>query len=177
MSIRYPPIVLLAWLCGVCAAGAAPPQLLNKTVIISFSLQQVMREADGKTFGVSVAVHYIDYIGNAGRIFERSSRTIGNQSQGGDKDPDATHNKIGEARDAHFEGNKLVIINSFISGAIRIVVSFDPSFSSCSAEVLMAREGNRPMKRPGVDGVVREILSSTPSGSSRSIRDGNAFAS
>lgn len=96
--------------------------------------------------------------------------------QSGDKDPDATRNKIGESRGSRFEGDKLVILNAFASGALRIVVSFDASFSNCSADVLMGREGSGPIRRKGIDGITRDILSTTPSSPSCAVRRGNALA-
>ena len=167
--------ILLASL-GPVASAAAPAQLLNKTVSLSFVMQEQVREPDGRTHDIQVRINFTDYISSAGRVFERSSRAVGAMRQAGNKDPDATRNGIGESRASRLEGDKLVILNAFASGAIRIVVSFDPSFSSCSAEILMAREGRGPIRRKGLDGITRDILSATPSAPSCSVRQGNAFA-
>jgi hypothetical protein len=168
----------LAALFTSTAAAQAPRQLLNKTVVFSYTSQSLVREPDGRTHGVSTAINYTFYISSAGRIFERSSRTsqrgARQQGQFGPDSPGTT--RIGEAHNVHFEGNTIVSLRAFVNGASRTVVSFDPSFSSCKVSVQIGKE-HGVFKRKGIDGVVREFLSITTTGETCSLRDGNPFAS
>jgi hypothetical protein len=79
-------------------ATAAPQQLLDKTVTLSWSAQAVVRDPDGKERQVRNSIKYIIYISSLGRLFEHSSRSLGARTQGGDVDPNAAKTKIGEAR-------------------------------------------------------------------------------
>lgn len=161
-------------------ATAAPQQLLDKTVTLSWSAQAVVRDPDGKERQVRNSIKYIIYISSLGRLFEHSSRSLGGRTQGGDVDPNAAKTKIGEARGLRFEGNRLVAYRGYGggggSGAMRAVATFDSSYSSCTLAVMVGKENGGVIKRQGFDGVVREVLSVEISGASCSIQNGNAFA-
>lgn len=161
------------------AAAQAPRQAYNKTVAFSFTSQSMQRDPSGREHGVQIGINYTFYISSAGRIFERSSRNPGaGASQSGQFGPDSRAvSKSGEAHNVRFEGNKLVSLRAFVVGASRMVVSFDPSFTSCSISVQNAKENGGVIKRKGTDGVVREYLSITTSGETCSVREGNPFAS
>ncbi len=174
MRTRFTTAILLAVFAVPCAE-AAPQPLLNKTVTFSFTNDQVLREASGRTFNSQASFTYIDYISSAGHIFQRSSRSTGNQTKSSDKDPDKARVGRGEVHTNRFEGNNLVIMNSYPEGAVRMVVSFDASFSTCSVDVLLARQGGGKIMRRGLDGVLREIVSYNIGNKSCSIRDGNPF--
>ena len=158
------------------AARAAPRQLLNKTITFSFTNHQTLREASGRTFQSQPSFNYIDYVSNAGRIFQRSSRSSGGQSRSGDKSPDVARKGGGEVHTNRFEGDKLVIINSYPEGAVRMVVSFDATFSTCTVEVMLAKEGGGSIKRRGLDGIIREIVTYNITDKTCAIREGNQFA-
>ncbi|QWG12136.1 hypothetical protein KMZ29_20800 [Bradyrhizobium sediminis] len=166
---------------GSAPAIAVPQQLLNKTVTLSWTTQSVQRSSDGKERQVNSSIRYIIYISSLGRLFERSSRSAGSRTQVGDADPNARNTKMGEARGMRFEGNALVANRGYSgaggSGAMRAVATFDPSFSSCTLAVTHGRENGGVIKRKGLDGVVREYLSLTVTGSSCSIQNGNGLAS
>ena len=159
---------------------AAPSQLYNKTVSISWSVQNMMRDPDGKEHGGGSSINYVIYVSSAGRLFERASRAVGKLSNTGNSDPGATTSKNGEARGLRFEGNTLVANRDYSggggSGAMRAVISFDPSYTSCTLQVTHGKDGNSVIKRRSPDGVMREILSTTVTNTSCSVRDGNAFA-
>jgi hypothetical protein len=162
-------------------ATAAPQQLLDKTVTLSWSAQAVVRDPDGKERQVRNSIKYIIYISSLGRLFEHSSRSLGARTQGGDVDPNAAKTKIGEARGLRFEGNnRLVAYRGYGggggSGAMRAVATFDSSYSSCTLAVMVGKENSGVIKRQGLDGIVREVLSVEISGASCSIQNGNAFA-
>lgn len=158
------------------AASAAPPQLLNKTINTSFTALQLNRDPDGRTSSVQTGVVSSIYVSSAGRLFERGTRAVGNTAQTGDVAPGSKQNARGEARGLHFSGNTIVSETKYASGAYRSVITFNSTFTSCSIEATWGREGNQPLKRVGIDGVTREILSISASGATCSIQDGNAFA-
>jgi hypothetical protein len=170
------PIALVILVAGVARAQAAPPQLLNKTITFSFTNNQTLREPGGRTFNTRASFHYIDFVSSAGRIFQRSSRSAGGRSRSAEKEPDKPRQGGGEVHTNRFEGNKLVIMNSYAEGAVRMVVSFDSAFSTCTVDVLLGKESGGTVKRKGLDGVVREIMSYDISDKSCTIRDGNPFA-
>jgi hypothetical protein len=167
-----------AWM-DAAPATAAPQQLLNKTVTLSWIAQAVVRDPNGRERQARNDIKYIVYVSSLGRLFEHSSRSIGGRTQGGDVDPNAAKTKIGEARGLRFEGNRLVAYRGYGggggSGAMRAVATFDSSYSSCTVAVTVGKE-NVIIKRQGMDGVVREVLSVEISGASCSIQNGNAFA-
>jgi hypothetical protein len=168
----------LAVAFGGSAAAQAPRQLYNKTIAFSFTADSVQRDPGGRVHNVSSAINYTFYISSAGRIFERSSRSPrGGKSGGGEFGPDSRAvTNIGETHSVHFEGNRLVSLRAFVTGASRMVVSFDPSFTSCTVSVENGKE-NGVIKRKGTDGIVRELLSVTTTGETCSVREGNPFAS
>jgi hypothetical protein len=169
-----------AGLIRVAPALAAPQPLLNKTVTLSWTAQSVQRGPDGKERQVSSSIKYVVYVSTLGRLFERSSRSASARTQGGDVDPNAAQTKMGEARGLRFEGNTLVVNRGYSgaagSGAMRGVATFDSSYSSCTLVVTHGKEGGAALKRKGIDGVVREILSITVLEPRCSIQNGNAFA-
>jgi hypothetical protein len=174
-------LILLAFVfAGIEGARAAPPQLLNKTVSIGWTTQSTVRDPSVAEHPGGSSISYIVYISTAGRLFERSSRSNGKRVGTSDSDPSARQNRIGEARGLRFEGNNLVANRDYSgaggSGAMRAVVSFDASYSSCSVNVTHGKANGATLKRKGQDGVVREMLSISVTSTSCSIRDGNTFA-
>lgn len=166
-----------AW---VAPSVAAPQQLFNKTVILTWTANATLRDPDGRERQSSSNIRYVIYISSLGRLFEHASRTSGGRTQGGDTGLNAAQTRMGEARGLAFKGNALVVNRGYAggrgSGAMQAVATFDGSYSSCTLEVTHGREGGVTMKRQGIDGVVREILSISVSGPSCFIQNGNAFA-
>lgn len=165
---------------GSAPAVAAPQQLLNKTVTLSWTSQMLQRRPDGTERQVSSSIRYVVYVSSLGRLFEHSSRSANSRTQGADQDPNAARTKMGEARGMRFEGSTLVANRGYGgaggSGAMRAVASFDPGFASCTLAVTHGRESGGGIKRKGIDGVVYEYLSVTVTGTSCSIQSGNALA-
>ncbi len=167
-------------LFGIDASWAAPAQLYSKTITIGWTAQTTMRDPAGKQTQSSANILYVIYVSTAGRLFERASRSAGGRTQQGDSAPGTANTKMGEARGLRFEGNNLVINRGYAggggSGAMRAVVTFDPSYAGCSVSVSHGKENGAVIKRQGVDGVVRELMSITVPRTSCSIQNGNAFA-
>jgi hypothetical protein len=168
---------LLAVIMAIPAfpAFAAPSQLYNKTIHMSWSNLVSETGPSGEKKSVTVAINHTVYVSSAGRLFARGSRAVGRKQKGGDVGPEDTHNKGGEATNVHFEGNRLVGLLAFAQGGRRYVASFDPGFTSCTLAVTIGREAGG-MKRKGINGVLYTLDSVTPSGESCSISEGNSFA-
>jgi hypothetical protein len=158
-------------------AVAAPPQLLNKTIQLNWSTQVVQRGPDGEISRPRIDASRTVYVSSAGRLFDRASRE--NQKlrlkKGGDFAPDAKTNRAGEARGLKFVGNNLVGNVAFAQGALQFTASFDPSFSSCTLNIVYGREGGG-MRRRGLTGKMYTIESLTPTSQTCSVRAGNPFA-
>jgi hypothetical protein len=172
--IRYWSILgsSLATLTGFGPAEAAPQQLLNKTVTYSYTYHVTNRDPDGRIVDRQNSWIHTAYVSRAGRIFERL--TLRDRST--DIEPNSSYTGIGEARSIRFESNRLVNTVAYASGANRVVVSFDPAFSSCTVDVVTGKGSGGVIKKKERNGKLYENLSHSVSGNSCSIRDGNPFA-
>lgn len=159
------------------ALADAPRQLFNKTIQISWTVDQVARAADGQSRNRAIAVNQIIYVSSAGRLFTRSSRANGSKASQSEMAPGATENKGGEATGVRFQGNQLVGSLAFAKGARQFVATFDGTFASCTVVVKFGREGGGGLKRVGITGEMLTIESMKATGETCSIRDGNPFAS
>jgi hypothetical protein len=158
-----------ALLCGPALAAGAPPQVMNKTITISFTASGMAKSPEGQVKGVSTQVSRIIYVSSAGRLFVRLRASNRGGSRGGDFGP-------GEGGGSFsFQGNRLVGVLPFVTGARQITVTFDPGFSSCSASVIEGHSGG-VIRRKGPNGILYEVSSATTSSPSCSIQSGNAFA-
>lgn len=152
------------------AAQAAPAGMLNKSVTVSMSVTIPARAADGTSQANARAITRTIYISSQGRVFARADRRVGKNSQSVERGP-------GEAS-LRVSGNSLVGVLPFPSGASQLTINFDPSFSSCTAQVIMGAEGGKPFVYKGLDGkMYTQTGRAQVSGVSCSVRAGNAFAS
>ncbi|HEY0848366.1 MAG TPA: hypothetical protein VGD96_00520 [Bradyrhizobium sp.] len=168
-KIREIAVLALAGTLMGGAAHAAPQQLLNKSVTVSFSITVPSRGSDGSTHAKPRAVTRTMYISNQGRVFSRADRRAGKNSQTIERAPGEGNIRI--------SGNSLVGVIVFPSGASQLTVNFDPAGSSCTAQVVMGAERGKPIVYKGLDG--KSYTQTGPaqvSGVSCSVRAGNAFA-
>jgi hypothetical protein len=162
------------WLLAIAAcpttARAAPPQLYDKAISVSFSVAVNARAEDGRS-ARSRQVDRVIYVSTKGRLFTRVSRQAGQRSETRERGPETTAGAF------RFQGNTLVGVLNMPSGASQLTITFDPSFSSCSASVVMGREGGKALKFKGLDGRIYTVEGRPSiSGASCSIRQGNPFA-
>ena len=157
------------------AAGSAPPQLLNKTIAVSWTVQNTVVAPNGQVMTPTFGVNRLIYVSAAGRFFVKFSVRSARGGSDHDIEPGAK-TPAGGARDLHFEDGKIVGTAVNKVGAGRMTISFDPGFSSCTVAVLLGRAGDGPVMRSGPRGGMVEIQSQAVSGQSCSIRDGNAVA-
>lgn len=152
-------VVAFASLVLVSSAGAATPpaQLLNKTVVVAFSV--MWPGSPG-----ALSVQRMIYVSTKGRIFVRGTRSGGSSSDSNDVAPG----------DYRYEGGRIIGHYRLNTGANQIPVSFDPGFTSCSAVLQYGRPGSEAYRGTGPDGATRTTNAApNVSGVSCSIRDGN----
>ena len=173
-------VMLLGLVGGSAAAAPAPQQLRNKNITVSATFKFVHAGPDGRTRTPEVESQYLIYVGNSGRSFFRSTRRINNPnfsaSQSVDVGPGQKHSDGGETREMQFEDGKLVGTTGLISGAGRMVVSFDAGYASCTSNIIFGKAGGAPIKMRGLDGVIYEVQSVRVTSQTCSVRDGNPFA-
>jgi hypothetical protein len=155
------------------AAASAPPAALNKTVTLSWSTSGSGRRADGTPASFSNINTRVIYISSAGRPFLRAQvrgRKAARQAERGPGDNSPRGGSVS------LQGNKLVGVEGFASGARQYIATFDPAFSSCSLSVIDAKAGAANIKRRGPDGAMFEIDNVSTGSPTCSIQSGNAFA-
>lgn len=151
------------------SAHAAPPQLFNKTITISFTASGIAKSPEGVQRGFSTQVAGIVYVSSAGRVFLRTRISNRGGSRGSDVAPSETKGRVS------FQGNRMIGVVPFEVGAQQVTVTFDPSYSSCTASVIEGHSGG-VIRRKGPDGAMYEVTGGTTSSVSCSIQGGNPFA-
>lgn len=157
---------------GSSSAQNAPKQLYNKSVVIQWgeSLQQ-RRPPNERVFNTQVTAVRTAYVSSAGRVFVRATRS---NKSGGRKDEGTPESRTPGS--LVFQGNTMVGTTAFEGGARQTRITFDPSFTSCTANVVYGKTGSGPIRWKSWDGNTYETLEANINGVSCSIRDGNPFA-
>lgn len=168
--MRACPVALLLLTAGVGSAWAAPPQLHDKAIYTSVSIAVTARAEDGTSANRPRQIDRIIYVSSKGRLFTRVSRQAGPRNTTQERGPEDS------AGSFRFQGNALVGGLSLVSGAAQMTITFDPSFSSCTASLVMGREGGKAMQFKGLDGKTYTIEGKpSVSNVSCSVRAGNPF--
>lgn len=168
-KIRKLSLATVAALMGG-TVHAAPQQALNKSVTVSMSITIPARAPDGSTQANPRAVTRTYYISSQGRVFARADRRVGKMQERSEKGPGETSMRL--------SGNSMVGVMVLPSGAQQLTITFDPSFSSCSARLIVGAEGGKPIVYKGLDGkTYTQTGPAQVSAVSCSVSAGNAFAS
>ncbi len=168
---------LSALLVGPVHAAGAPQQLLNKTVTMSWTTSGMATNGEGQGRPFTNANTRTVYISSAGRPFLRMKLSSTRASRGNYESRGADHGPEDTARGSvHFEGNRLIGVESFTSGARQFIATFDNSYSSCTLSVIDAKAGGAPIQRRGPSGAMYKIENATTGAQSCSVQSGNAFA-
>ena len=157
-------ITALSFASIAAPAHGAPAQLLNKTITISFTATGVARLPQGGQTSFSTQVSQIIYVSGAGHLSMRFRATNRSGSRGGDARASFS-----------FQGNRLVGVVPFETGARQLTITFDPGFSRCTASVIEGHSGG-VIQRRGPDGRMYEVTGGSTSSVSCSIQSGVAFA-
>lgn len=157
------------------SAQAAPQQLLNKTLTVNMTVTIPGKGSDGSTANMPRSIQRLIYISSAGRVFSRATRTVGRNQKQTERGPEQT---AGDATGSlKFVGNRLVGLLQFKSGATMMNVDFDPSFQSCTVNVVVGRDSGKPIVWKGLNGVTYTSTGAPQVGGlSCSIQSGNALA-
>lgn len=167
-AAKFIPVLGFSLFC--VQANAAPPQALDKTVTVSFTGFTPALCANGRHNNRPRTTTQRIYISTKGRLFSEGEAHSAAYSRRGRKEPSRTA--------FHFSGSSLVgIFPSSVSGARREIISFDPSFRSCTAQVIVGEESGRPFTWISLSGVRCTGTGKTEiSNISCSVADGNIFA-
>jgi hypothetical protein len=151
-------------------AGAAPKELYNKSIDIYWGENTSnKRVADGVVVNSDGRIQRIIYISSAGRPFIRVSGGNNAASHTFEVAPNVAQGST------NFHGNQLVLTGHNMAVARQVTVTFDASFTSCTASVRAGKNGASP-KWIGFDNNPYELLSISVGSASCSIKDGNAAA-
>lgn len=173
-------------LTAVCptAVRAAPAELYNKTIIVTFSETRVVKFTTGTDTTIRFENDIGIYISSAGRIFSRQGLThmgtAGRRARAAsltDRDPTGGVKGGGAGRVGtgfRFVGRSLVSRTQYDSGAVQITISFDQGYQSCSVSILRGKEEGAPgVVMSGGGRRLRMITGGGFGGMSCSIRNGN----
>jgi hypothetical protein len=174
-------IVMLAALVPVRAsAQGVPSQLHGKSIVLSWTENRLQRRvgSGGEYQSRAIAQSLSVYVSSQGRLFSR--RTVTNPKGAGGKREgvgETGQSATGGLRNSRFQGGNLVVSTELGGGARLVTVSFGDGFSSCTANVTVAREAGRQTMqvKSFADGGMIEVQSVTASAPSCSIRAGNVF--
>ena len=177
MRVQLFLVVLSIFLSPVSlfADDGAPVTLRNKTITVAWTVQRTVMTPRGERQSPQFNQQRTIFVSSAGNVFVKSAvegpgGTNEAELAPGDKTPK------GGAREVHFAGGKLIATAQRGKGAGRMMVSFDPSYSSCSVDLTFGRPAGERMTFRNRNGVLVELLGVTYSGQRCSIQDGNAFA-
>jgi hypothetical protein len=165
-------------------AGSTPPkQLYGKSVIVSWTESRSQRAVGEQAFRpMSVNLQRSVYVSTAGRVFARTSAgaTSGRRSVSGAAESVGTTgtNFSGGAHNVQFQGNSIIMTGGFTASARRVMINFDNSFESCTAQAITAKEvGAKIAVWRGIgSGRLLEVESVSAGPASCSVRSGNVFA-
>lgn len=166
-------LVLTALLSGllfgssVCAAP--PPQARGKTVQFTYTVSVPTKLPDGSIKTTSRTEHRTIYISSAGRAFMRNARrNSANETDKVEQGPEGTSSSL------QFSGNTLVGRVGDIVGAYQFTLRFDPSFQSCTADMIFGRAaGEAHHKWKSVGGRVLKSAGKGSVSTSCSVSSGN----
>ncbi len=171
--------ILLSCALPSAAFAATPKPLYGKSITVSWLETRSQRDSQaGPTFKpVGIPFTNVYYISTEGRLFTRgSARSLGGAGSV-DRVGTSGSGAGGDARNVSFSGNRIVSSSAFQGAARQTQISFDPGFSSCTAQVIT---GMPPGKKSVVvrsitTGNTVEFESVSAGPASCSITSGNPF--
>ena len=186
MIARIVAVSLFLPACSMSAAADnAPAQLRSKSVLVSWTENRNQREVGlGDWRSISNSVDQTLYISSVGRIFRRQHRTsFGSGGRSGVRS-NTFERAPGESRLAgvvaggtRFSGTTTTQTGVYQAGARQLIVSFDSSFTTCSARIIQGREGGKnQIMISQITGRKLEVRSVEIVSPRCSVRDGNALA-
>jgi hypothetical protein len=158
--------------------AATPQALYGKSITVSWLETRSQRDGQSGPFKpIGLPFTSVFYVSTEGRLFTRSSTRSPGGAGSVDKVGTSGSNAAGDARNVSFSGNKIVS-NVASQGAGRHTeISFDPGFSSCTAQVITAipKGAKTAVVRSMTTGNIVEFESVSAGPASCSIASGNPF--
>lgn len=156
------------------SALAAPSQLYGKTVSVSYTNMTSLRIAGSQgPFVPRNTPRFVTvYISSAGQTFLKRGKVGRGAGQVGN----SGRTQSGGAISVSFTAKSMTFVAGFIGGATVISVEFNPTFDSCTANILHGKEGTKASYLFKDGARTFEIQSSVATNISCSVRAGNAFA-
>jgi hypothetical protein len=157
---------------GATEAMAAPQELIGKSIIVTWTEERMKRAPSQSTFHPEIRHgEFSLYVSSLGRVFNRL-RMANSSGQTGSVEQIGGEISVSE--------KSIVAVQTQVRGARRIAVTFDQAYSSCTADVVHAKEAGastmlgggligRKAHQPG------EIESAHVSGARCLIKEGNVF--
>ena len=164
-------LTLAGVLQGMEKAHAAPKQLLNKSIVISWSDSVYQKYPDGQKGTATITRQRIAYISSAGRVFIKSQNSDRAQQLNREIAPGD------ETGSLAFKGDVMVSHVVFNGFARQLTVRFDASFTSCNATVVYGRSGGPRTWKSFDQKRTFEVETISAGSPSCSIRNGNAVSS
>jgi hypothetical protein len=159
------------------ATIAAPAELYGKSIVVTWTEARMQRLQGETSFHPAErSGEFIVYVSIEGHVFNRRV-TTNNGRRGGEGSADQIGN-VGKSA-ISFQSHLMTAVQMQEHGARSIAVSFDQSFSSCTAEVIRGKEDGAnaivadSLIHPGRITIIQSVHIS---GVSCTIRQGNAFA-
>jgi hypothetical protein len=166
------------------AALAAPTELYGKSIVVRWTEEREQRlvgqgDFQSRSFSGGLSI----YIGTEGHVFNRQSMATpeGRRGLKATRTVEGSADQVGSGGNSSvsFQGHAMTAVAMAQHGAQLVKVTFDPSFSSCTAEVIRGKqEGANAMVQNSLirPGTQVEIRSSHTSAASCTIQNGNVFA-
>lgn len=155
----------------VDSAHAAPKQLLNKSIVISWADSVYQKYPDGHMGTATITRQRVAYVSSAGRVFLKSQNSDRGQQLNREIAPGD------QAGSLAFKGDIMVSHVVFNGFARQLTVRFDSGFSSCNVTVVYGRSGGPRTWKSFDQKRTFEVETITAGSPSCSVREGNAVAS
>ncbi len=162
------------------ALAQAPPQLRGKSVTASWTEERLQRLSGETDFSSrSIPQTLSVYISSEGRVFAKRTALAGGGSSRRPRGS-GSRESVGDSggnQEGHVSGHTLIVTNRLTGGARMARIDFSQDFSSCTANVILGREGANTIAkgRSMVSGQALEIKSAKVSGTNCSVQNGNVF--
>src|ERR1700681_1723235 len=135
-------LALALLLCHRNANAAAPPQLIGKSIIVSYTYNFMLRRAGTQApFHAESVQHQMSiYVSSVGRPFVRHAATSPHGSGAGEVVGTGGPSREGGARLVQFQGTSLTLLAEHGRSATQIKINFDPGFTACTANAIFGRD-------------------------------------
>jgi hypothetical protein len=167
----------MAWQPASVLAAANSPPIRGISVELSWTDTRIEKYLDTgeEKPGYQHSTVQV-YISDQGRFFSRFNRRA--RGPGNTSEKMAVSGEGDHILNWHFQGRTIAADQKFNgSGARHVVVSFDENVSSCSIQLIHGKEGNSPIRYPGLSSHRPiELIRIDVTNTTCQVRKGNIFA-